>query len=90
MGGGGGGERWGGGVGVSVLGAGGGGGVGGGGWGGEWKGKYSGPGWLLVKALYGHPDAGTFWQKHCETRLKNVGFTPVPEWPSVFMHRRLK
>ena len=26
----------------------------------------------LRKALYGHPDAGTFWERHCDVRLQKV------------------
>ena len=44
----------------------------------------------LVLALYGHPDAGGFWEQHCETQLKRVGFVPVPDWPSVFRHPALE
>ena len=37
----------------------------------------------LQKALYGHPDSGTFWEQHCDAHTKKVGFQPVgPEWPS--------
>ena len=45
---------------------------------------------ILKKALYGHPDAGGHWEKHAEDKLKSVGFTPVPSWPSCFYHKRLK
>ena len=31
----------------------------------------------LVKALYGHPDAGTMWEQHCDKSCKEVGFKPV-------------
>ena len=44
----------------------------------------------MILALYGHPDAGTFWEKHCEARLIEVGFIRVPEWPSVFYHPKYK
>ena len=43
----------------------------------------------LILALYGHPDAGAFWEQHCETQLKKVGFIPVASWPSVFRHPKL-
>ena len=37
----------------------------------------------LRKALYGHPDAGTYWEEKVDTHLKTVGFLPLsPEWPS--------
>ena len=41
----------------------------------------------LIKALYGHPDAGGYWEAHCEKHLCEVGFEPVPNWPSVFHHK---
>ena len=45
----------------------------------------------LVKALYGHPDAGTMWERHCDSACKAVGFKPVgEEWPSVYFHDGLK
>eukprot|EP00971_Amphidinium_carterae_P022182 437546-Amphidinium_carterae.1 len=36
----------------------------------------------LVRALYGHPDAGGYWERHCEKQVRSVGFVPVPEWNS--------
>jgi hypothetical protein len=44
-----------------------------------------------VLALYGHPDAGGFWELHCEKALMEVGFTrAAPEWKSVFRHVKLE
>ena len=42
--------------------------------------RYDDPVVPLVLALYGHPDAGGYWEKHCEAALKNIGFTPIAEW----------
>ena len=42
----------------------------------------------LMLALYGHPDAGGFWERRCEKAVSEVGFTP--DWPSVFFHKDLK
>eukprot|EP00972_Heterocapsa_arctica_P073564 10864119-Heterocapsa_arctica.AAC.1 len=45
----------------------------------------------LKKALYGHPDSGTFWEKHCDTHVRKVCFLPVSEeWPSCYYHEKLK
>ena len=46
----------------------------------------------LRLALYGHPDAGGIWEKHCKTQLKSVGWIPIlPEiWQSVFYHPELE
>ena len=30
----------------------------------------------LVRALYGHPDAGGYWEAPCEKHLREVGFEP--------------
>ena len=40
----------------------------------------------LIKALYGHPNAGAFWEQECGRRLRTLGFAPIDEWPSVFFH----
>ena len=46
----------------------------------------------LERALYGHPDAGTLWEKHCDAHCIDVGFTPVQAdtWPSFYYHEKLK
>ena len=41
----------------------------------------------LVRALYGHPDAGGHWENHCEERVRRCGFIPIGEnmeWKSCF------
>jgi hypothetical protein len=43
----------------------------------------------LVLALYGHPDSGGYWERHCEKQLSSVGFEPVEEWRSCFWHPKL-
>eukprot|EP00969_Alexandrium_andersonii_P331486 14650989-Alexandrium_andersonii.AAC.1 len=43
----------------------------------------------LVKALYGHPDSGGCWELRCDAALKDLGFIPVPEWKSVYIHPEL-
>ena len=48
------------------------------------------PAVLLKKALYGHPDSGTFWEQHCDQHVCSVGYRPVgPEWPSCYYHDEL-
>jgi hypothetical protein len=52
----------------------------------SWKGMRD-PVCPLRLALYGHPDAGGYWEQHCEAHLtKSVGFVPIPEWRSCFWH----
>ena len=44
----------------------------------------------VEKALYGHPDAGTFWEKRCDERVQAAGFSPVsPEWPLCHYYTKL-
>ena len=39
----------------------------------EWIGKYTDPVCPLVLSLYGHPDAGGYWERHCDKVLQAVG-----------------
>ena len=57
-------------------------------WPAEWKGLHR-PVVPLIKALYGHPDSGTYWEKHCDTHCRSVGFVPVDGWPSCYYMKRL-
>ena len=59
-------------------------------WPAEWSGKYHDPVVPMRLALYGHPDSGGYWEEHCSKQLISVGFTPVPEWPSMFFHAPLQ
>ena len=53
--------------------------------------KYRRPVGRLVKALYGHPDSGTYWEAHCDTMVRKVGYMPVGEgWPSCYVRPALK
>ena len=38
-----------------------------------WSG-YRDPVCPLVLALYGHPDAGGYWERHCNTHRADIGF----------------
>ena len=42
-------------------------------------------------ALYGHPDSGGIWEKHCAKQLESVGWKQVlPEiWQSIYYHAEL-
>merc|ERR1711907_464782 len=44
----------------------------------------------LSKALYGHPKAGYFWERHCTQYLKKAKFEPVSEINSLFYRDDLK
>ena len=53
----------------------------------EWLDKgYKDPVCPLVRALYGHPDAGGYWEQHCEEHLLSIGFERIAEWRSCFWH----
>ena len=52
--------------------------------------KYRRPVVRLLRALYGHPDAGTMWEKHCDTAVRKLGFVPIgPNWPSMYFYGKL-
>ena len=36
--------------------------------------QFKGPVVRLVKALYGHPDAGTFWEQRCDESVRAMGW----------------
>ena len=55
----------------------------------SWGNKYHCPVVRLKKALYGHADSGGYWERHCDSSLRKVGFAPVPNWPSVYHHAGL-
>ena len=57
----------------------------------EWQGMKD-PIVPLKLALYGHPDSGGIWERHCEKELKKVGFEAVLTdiWKSVFYHPKKK
>ena len=57
----------------------------------EWGTKFQDPVVPLRLALYGHPDSGGIWEKHCEDQLRTVGWVAVlPEiWQSIFYHPEL-
>ena len=42
----------------------------------------------LILALYGHPDAGGFWEKHCYNHLKAQGFMVIDQWNSAYWHKK--
>ena len=55
----------------------------------KWN-KYEKPVARLVLALYGHPDSGTCWERHCDTHLRKVGSKLVSEvWSSCNFHDKL-
>ena len=59
-------------------------------WPAAWKNMHD-PICPLRLALYGHPDSGGLWERHCQQELEKVGWTAVlPEiWQSIFYHAEL-
>ncbi|CAE8664815.1 unnamed protein product [Polarella glacialis] len=52
---------------------------------------YDDPVCPLILSLYGHPDAGGYWEKHCHAHLMKVGFKIASEdWRSCYFHEELK
>ena len=49
-----------------------------------WKQQFVKPVVLLIKALYGHPDAGGLWEQHLKVIIKNLGGQEVLEYPGNF------
>ena len=39
--------------------------------------RFNRPCVCLDYALYGHPDAGSCWERHCDRKLVEKGFEPV-------------
>lgn len=50
--------------------------------------KYNDPVCRLVKALYGHPLAGLYWEKHVQKHLIDLGFVQVPSWECLYVHQK--
>ena len=48
----------------------------------DWKTKFPDlkrPVCKLNLALYGHPNAGAYWEQHCDKHMRNIGFVPIDE-----------
>ena len=47
----------------------------------------------LEKALYGHPNAGVYWEQRCNSAIEEAGFVATSncgEWRSCFFHPKHK
>ena len=49
-----------------------------------WREKFAKPVVLLVKALYGHPEAGGHWERHLKGIISRLGGEEIPEFPGNF------
>ncbi len=55
----------------------------------HWKGKFHRPVVRLILALYGHADAGGFWEAQCEEKLLSIGWEKLAEErQGCFWHRK--
>ena len=52
--------------------------------------KHQRPVVRLLRALCGHPDAGTFLEARCDKAAREVGFEPIKNWPSCYHHGKLQ
>ena len=52
----------------------------------HWHGKFKNPVVRLDRALYGHPLAGLYWEKHCRASLLKARCRPVKSWEYLFVH----
>ena len=52
--------------------------------------RFKRPSVRLQKALYGHPDGGTCWDRHCDVCIKSQGLVPIDDWPSCYFHEKYK
>lgn len=45
---------------------------------------------VLMKASYGHPDAGSYWEQKADEQARTVGFKEITDWPSAYYHHELR
>jgi hypothetical protein len=38
----------------------------------------------LVLSLYGHPNAGGYWELHSDEKLQGINYEPIPNWPNCY------
>ena len=59
----------------------------------DWKRRgFKRPVCRLDLALYGHPNAGAYWEQHCDKHLRAQGFIPIDNndaWRSCYHHKEL-
>ena len=52
-----------------------------------WHSKFRDPVVPLILALYGHVDAGGYWEEFCEKHVLANGFVKVENWPSCYWNK---
>ena len=53
----------------------------------QWHGKFRNPVVLLVKSLYGHPEAGAHWEQHLREIVESLGGEELDGHPSSFFFK---
>ena len=51
-----------------------------------WWNKYRRPVCKMLLNLYGHPDAGGFWEDWCDGKVTKTGFRGIEHWRSCYGH----
>ena len=51
----------------------------------DWA-KFHDPVCLCILNLYGHPEAGKYWQDYCEEHMFAAGFERIEDWQSYYFH----
>ena len=49
-----------------------------------WRQRFARPVVLLLRALYGHPEAGGLWEQHLKVVLRSLGGEEIQEYPGNF------
>ena len=55
-------------------------------WPDDWHTRFHDPVCPLVLSLYGHPDAGGYWERHCDRILQSQGWRLIGDWRSWYWH----
>ena len=55
----------------------------------SWR-KFNKPAAKLLRALEGHPRAGTYWEQHCAKHVFKCGFVKIEGWACLYWHRQYK
>ena len=43
----------------------------------------------MLRALYGHPQSGGWWEQHADAIARERGFVPIPNWRGCYFHAEL-
>ena len=40
----------------------------------------------MIRALYGHPQSGGWWELHADRKAQDKGYVPIPNWRGCYWH----